>query len=378
VSGHSIVSPGITSTEVFAQRMARTREAMAERGVDVLLLSVGLDLPWLVGYHAMPLERLTMLVVPREAPATLVIPRLEAPRVVERPEIFSMLPWNETDDPIAVTARLVTGVGARTVAVGDQMWARFLVDLLAHLPAVSWVRSVEVLGPLRMRKDDAEIAALRAAGAAVDRIAAQLQAGEIPLVGRTEAQVSADLSARILAEGHDVVNFAIVAAGENAASPHHHPGSRVIRVGEIVLCDFGGTMNGYCSDITRCVHIGTPSADLAAAYAVLLEAQQTSVASAVVGTPCERVDAAARDVIAAAGWGEYFVHRTGHGIGMDAHEDPYIVSGNTLPLAAGHAFSVEPGIYVPGKWGMRLEDIVVASGDGPDPMNRVNHELVIV
>jgi Xaa-Pro aminopeptidase len=229
-----------------------------------------------------------------------------------------------------------------------------------------------------MRKDDAEIAALRAAGAAVDRIAAQLQAGEIPLVGRTEAQVSADLSARILAEGHDVVNFAIVAAGENAASPHHHPGSRVIRAGEIVLCDFGGTMNGYCSDITRCVHIGTPPADLAAAYAVLLEAQQTSVASAVVGTPCERVDAAARDVIAAAGWGEYFVHRTGHGIGMDAHEDPYIVSGNTLPLAAGHAFSVEPGIYVPGKWGMRLEDIVVASDDGPDPMNRVNHELVIV
>jgi Xaa-Pro aminopeptidase len=137
-------------------------------------------------------------------------------------------------------------------------------------------------------------------------------------------------------------------------------------------------MNGYCSDITRCVHIGTPPADLAAAYAVLLEAQQTSVASAVVGTPCERVDAAARDVIAAAGWGEYFVHRTGHGIGMDAHEDPYIVSGNTLPLAAGHAFSVEPGIYVPGKWGMRLEDIVVASDDGPDPMNRVNHELVIV
>jgi Xaa-Pro aminopeptidase len=258
------------------------------------------------------------------------------------------------------------------------MWARFLVDLLAHLPSVSWFRSVEVLGPLRMRKDDAEIAALRAAGAAVDRIAAQLQAGEIPLVGRTEAQVSADLSARILAEGHDVVNFAIVAAGENAASPHHHPGSRVIRAGEIVLCDFGGTMNGYCSDITRCVHIGTPPADLAAAYAVLLEAQQTSVASAVVGTPCEEVDAAARDVIAAAGWGDYFVHRTGHGIGMDAHEDPYIVSGNALPLAAGHAFSIEPGIYVPGKWGMRLEDIVVASDAGPDPMNRVNHELVIV
>ena len=190
--------------------------------------------------------------------------------------------------------------------------------------------------------------------------------------------MSADLSARILAEGHDVVNFAIVAAGENAASPHHHPGSRVIRDGEIVLCDFGGTMRGYCSDITRCVHIGEPPTDLARAYAVLQRAQDESVRSAVVGATCESVDAAARAVISDAGFGEFFVHRTGHGIGMDAHEDPYIVSGNRLPLVAGHAFSIEPGIYLPGRWGMRLEDIVVASAEGPDAMNRVDHGLAIV
>jgi Xaa-Pro dipeptidase len=217
---------------------------------------------------------------------------------------------------------------------------------------------------------------LQAAGAAADRVAAQLHAGEIPLVGRSEAQVSADISARLLAEGHDVVNFAIVAAGENAASPHHHPGSRVIREGEIVLTDFGGTKDGYCSDITRCVFLGEPPAEVAEAYAVLHEAQAAGVRAGVVGNACQDVDRASRKVIADAGYGEYFIHRTGHGIGMEAHEDPYMVEGNDQPIEAGHAFSVEPGIYVAGKWGMRLEDIVVATDDGPLSMNHANHDLV--
>jgi len=258
------------------------------------------------------------------------------------------------------------------------MWARFLVDLMPMLPSTQYRRSVDVIGSLRMRKDQAEIDALRSAGAAVDRIAGELQAGRIALVGRTEAQVSADLSSRILAEGHDVVNFAIVAAGENAASPHHHPGPRVIQKNEIVLCDFGGTMNGYCSDITRCVFTGEIASDVAEAYAVLFEAEAAAVKAAIIGTPCEEVDAVARRIITAAGFGDYFIHRTGHGIGLDAHEDPYIVSGNSLPLEAGHAFSIEPGIYLPGKWGMRLEDIVVATIDGPDSMNHVDHNLIAV
>ena len=174
------------------------------------------------------------------------------------------------------------------------------------------------------------------------------------------------------------MNFAIVAAGENAASPHHHAGSRVIREGEIVLCDFGGTMDGYCSDITRCVFTGEIDPEVADAYAVLHEAQAASVAAATVGTPCEEVDRVGRRIIADGGYGDYFVHRTGHGIGLEEHEDPYIVEGNGLPLAAGHAFSVEPGIYIPGTWGMRLEDIVVAADDGPRPVNAADHELVAV
>lgn len=352
---------------------------MREQGIDVTLLSVGLDMPYLTGYHAMPLERLTMLVLPVDGEATLVVPRLEAPRVNHLPEVFDMVPWGETEDPVALTASLVrSSSAARVVAIGDTMWARFLVDLMPELPGSTYRRAVEVLGPIRMRKDAAEIAALRAAGAAADRVAARLHAGDISLVGRTEAQVSADISARLLAEGHDVVNFAIVAAGENAASPHHHPGARVIQRGEIVLCDFGGTMNGYCSDITRCVHLGPVPGDIAEAYAVLKESEAAGVRAATVGTPCEDVDRAARDVIGAAGYGEYFIHRTGHGIGMDAHEDPYMVSGNTLPLEPGHAFSVEPGIYVAGRWGMRLEDIVVATSSGPDSMNHADHDLIVL
>jgi Xaa-Pro aminopeptidase len=366
-------------TQIYRDRLARVRAAMAEQGVDTLLLSVGHDLPYLTGYQAMPLERLTMLVVTADSEATMVIPRLEAPRVEPQPGVFELHPWGETDDPTAIVAKL-TGP-ARSVAVGDQMWARFLVELLPQLPGVEFRRAVDVVGPLRMVKDSAEIDALAAAGAAVDRIAAELQAGRIPLVGRTEAEVSADLSARIVGEGHQKVNFAIVAAGENAASPHHHAGSRVIAENEIVLCDFGGTMNGYCSDITRCVFTGdlqSAAPDIAEAYAVLQAAQQAAMQAAVVGTPCEDVDRAARTIIAAAGYGDYFVHRTGHGIGMEEHEDPYIVEGNTRLLEPGHAFSIEPGIYIPGKWGMRLEDIAVAAVEGPVALNRVEHGLVEV
>ncbi|HSL73530.1 MAG TPA: Xaa-Pro peptidase family protein [Ilumatobacteraceae bacterium] len=363
-------------SDVLLDRLTRVRHAMAEQDVDTLLLSVGHDLPYLTGYTAMPLERLTMLVVPRGDGATLLIPALEAPRVRDVPAVFELAPWGETQDPVAMAARLAAG--SRKIAVGDQMWARFLVELLPHLPGVEFTRAVDVVGPLRMAKDQAEIDALAAAAAAVDRIAGELQRGEIPLVGRTEAEVSAHLGRRIIEEGHDKVNFAIVAAGENAASPHHHAGSRVIREHEIVLCDFGGTMNGYCSDTTRCVFTGDIPAEIADAYAVLHEAQRVGVAAGVVGTPCEEIDRATRRVIDDAGYGEYFIHRTGHGIGLEEHEDPYIVEGNSRPLEAGHAYSVEPGIYVPGAWGMRLEDIVVATSDGPRRLNNSDHALVSV
>lgn len=363
---------------------------MAELDVDVLWLSVGPELPWLTGYTAMPLERLTMLVLPREGEAVLLVPRLEEPRVSERPDAFTLEPWSETDDPIDLVLQETlphltrSGPSGGRVAVGDLTWARFVLDLRDRLPSdVALSRANTVLGPLRSRKEPGEIEALRKAAACVDEIATQLQAGEIALVGRTEAEISAELSERMVEGGHRQTNFAIVATAENAASPHHEPSDRIVRFGDLLLCDFGGTMDdaegiGYCSDITRCVHLGEPLPEVRKAYAVLEEAQAAATEAATIGTPCSEVDATARRIIDEAGYGECFIHRTGHGIGVEAHEDPYLVAGNDEPLAAGHAFSIEPGIYVPGRFGLRLEDIVVATEDGPEPLNRANRSLVVL
>jgi Xaa-Pro aminopeptidase len=326
----------------------------------------------------MPLERLTMLVVPADADAVLVIPTLEAPRVEEQPEAFELFTWDETDDPIEIVAGLVAGVDpdATSAAIGDHTWARFVLDLQRALPDVEFLRATHVTGPLRVVKDAPEIAALRAAAEVVDDVARVMR--ERPFAGRTELDVHRELVERMLEGGHERANFAIVAAGANAASPHHDPSDRVIERGDVVLCDFGGTMHGYCSDITRMFVVGDVDPEVRDAYDVLVAAQEAGVQAATVGTSCEAVDAAARAVITDAGYGEYFVHRTGHGIGTEAHEDPYVVAGNRTPLVAGHAFSVEPGIYLPGRFGLRLEDIVIATDAGPERLNHAARDLAIV
>jgi Xaa-Pro aminopeptidase len=349
---------------------------MQELGVDALLLSVGADLPWVTGYEAMPLERLTMLVLPVDDRPTLVVPRLEAPRVEHDDALFAMRPWHETEDPVAIVADLA---GSRpSLAVSDRTWATFVLQLQASLPRARFAAASVVTAPLRAVKDNEEIAALRRAAAAADRVATQLMAGDIPLVGRTEADVSRDVGRRLVAEGHRRVNFAIVGGGPNSASPHHGAGRRVIEPGEAVVCDFGGTLDHYCSDITRTVFTGPPPSEFRDLYAVLERAQAAAVDAATVGTPCEDVDGVARRLIEEGGYGPQFIHRTGHGIGLEEHEDPYLVSGNCDPLEPGHAFSVEPGIYVEGRWGARIEDIVVATAAGPEALNRVDHGLAVV
>jgi Xaa-Pro aminopeptidase len=359
---------------MFADRISRARSRMDELGVDVLLLSVGADLPYFTGYTAMPLERLTMLVLPRAGDATLVVPALEAPRVEERPEAFASRPWGETEDPVAIVAALAQQPG--TAAIGDRTWATFLLGLQGALPKTSFMPASRVTGPLRAQKDAAEIDALRAAARVVDRVALAMR--ERPFAGRTEADVSRELVERMLEAGHQRANFAIVAAGPNAASPHHQPGARVIAPGDAVVCDFGGTMQGYCSDITRMFVVGPAPPELLDLYPVLAEAQEKAVQAARAGTPCQEVDATARGIIAGAGYGEYFIHRTGHGIGLEEHEDPYLVSGNGERLQPGHAFSVEPGIYLPGRCGARIEDIVVVTSDGPERLNQAPRDLAVI
>ncbi len=370
------------------ERIGRVRDRMGETGVDALLLSHGADLPWLTGYRAMPLERLTMLVLRRTGDPVLVVPALEAPRVPDAGDLFEVASWNDSEDPIALVASLMQRSAQTSthpvLAVSDRAWATTVLDLQERIAGATWTRASTVTSPIRAVKDRVEVDALRAAAAAADRVAGALQRGEIALVGQTESKVSADIGARLVDEGHQQVNFAIVASGPNAASPHHDSGPRVIGTGETVVCDFGGSYSldgdvGYCSDITRTVVTGAPSAEVAEAYRALAAAQQAAVAAAGSGIPAEDVDRVAREIIHDAGFGELFVHRTGHGIGIEEHEDPYLVAGNGEPLCPGHAFSVEPGIYWPDRFGMRLEDIVVVGTDGrPEPINHANHDLVVI
>ncbi len=288
----------------------------------------------------------------------------------------------ETSDPIELVASAIGG--ASTLAIGDHTWSRFLVALGDRLPGATWKTAGSVVGPLRAVKDDAEIAALQRAADGVDRVAFALQSGEIPLIGRTEADISAELGRRVIAEGHRKVNFAIVASGPNASSPHHHASDRVIQPNEVVLCDFGGTTAeagggpGYCSDITRCVYTGEVPQEFVESYQTLFDAQAAGVAAATVGRPAGEIDGVVRGLMEEGGLGKWFLHRLGHGIGVEAHEDPYLVGGNTEPLVAGNAFSIEPGFYVADKWGARLEDIVVATADGPRPLNTADRNLAVV
>ncbi len=373
-----------TVAYVFQERVERTRSAMQEKGVDALLLSVGPDLPWLTGFTAMAMERLSMLVLPAEGRPRLVLPGFEADLVRDSEAIMDVVPWSETQDPVSLVAAELGHHGSGNLAIGDHTWSRFLVALQNQLPTAKWRPASTVIGRLRAQKDAGEIESLARAGAAVDEIAGELQRGEIPLIGRTETDIAADISARILTRGHSKVNFCIVGSGPNSSSPHHHTGGRVVQAREPILFDFGGTTSepegrpGYCSDTTRMIFTGQPPAEYVEAYAALKAAQEAGVQRAQIGTPAEDPDAAARSVLTEAGLGEFFTHRVGHGIGVEAHEDPYLVGGNTEPLEAGNAFSIEPGFYIPGKWGARLEDIVVATADGPRRLNNSSHDLAIV
>jgi Xaa-Pro aminopeptidase len=363
-----------------AGRISAAAIAAERAGLDALLLTPGPDLRYLTGYDAHALERLTCLVVPRESSPrdpVLLVPALEYPAAQASPAGglgIGIIGWGETDDPYAlVTEQLGTPAA---VGLSDRMWALMVLRLRAALPGARQELASLALRTLREVKTPAEVAALRAAGEAIDRVHAQVPGWLRP--GRTEAEVAADISDAIIEEGHVRADFAIVASGPNAASPHHAPAGRKLEPGDVVVVDIGGTMpSGYCSDCTRTYALGTPPADFTAYYEVLQAAQDAACAAVRPGVTAEAIDAAAREPIAAAGYGSYFMHRTGHGIGLETHEDPYIVAGNTQPLVAGNAFSVEPGIY-PGPHGARIEDIVVCTEHGVSRLNNVPRDLVIV
>ncbi len=366
----------------YAARVKRLRAEMESRGIDAVLLSVGADLPYLTGYTATPMERLTMGVVPRVGPVTIVVPALEAPRVALQGDLFNVVPWDELEDPVGIVVDLLAGAvdgplgTTPAAAIGDHTWSRFLLLLQARLPQVKFVPATPVTAPLRVRKDAEEVGALRAAAANADRVAGRL--ADLTFSGRTERELARWVGAALLEEGCEFAAFTIVASGPNGASPHHEPGDRVIGAGDTVVVDFGGPVHGYASDTTRTFSVGEPSAEVAGAYAVLKSAQAAGVGAVRPGVAAEHIDDVTRTVIDGSEFADYFIHRTGHGIGLEVHEDPYIVSGNSTALEPGMAFSVEPGIYIPGRFGMRIEDIVVVTDGGGELLNNSSHDLVVV
>ena len=375
----------------YRDRLDRLAGLVEDHGFAAVLVGVGPDLEYLTGYRALPLERLTLLVVARGADPFIVVPRLERAAAEAGLRVkVAIRTWEETEDPYALA---LTGVGASPdrdaqFAVSDALWATHLLAFQAHLAeddrfdAFAFGLASSLLGELRAVKDPDEIALLRLAAHAADRVVAAIAAGR--LIGRTEADVAREVRERLIAEGHDEPSFAIVASGPNSASPHHDASDRVIQAGEPIVLDIGGTLGGYGSDITRTLWAtgGDPANEPDERYrhlfAVLLGAQEAATAAVRPGLAAEAIDAAARDRIAAEGYGEQFIHRTGHGIGLEAHEDPYLVAGNAEPLVVGNAFSVEPGIYVDGQYGARIEDIVVCGPDGPDVLNEASRELYVV
>jgi Xaa-Pro aminopeptidase len=367
--------------DVYRRRIAAATAATADAGLAGLVITPGYDLRYLLGSRAQTFERLTALVLPVSGDPTVVLPRLELASLKQSAVAdlgLAVRDWVDGDDPYQLVVEALTGVagGPAATAVTDSMPALHLLplaDILGALP----VLATGVLRELRMIKDAAEIDALRKAGAAIDRVHSRVPDFLVP--GRSEADVAADIAEAIVAEGHSEVAFVIVGSGPHGADPHHSYSDRELRVGDIVVVDIGGAYEpGYNSDSTRTYSIGEPSAEVAQQYSVLQRAQRAAVEAVRPGVTAEQVDAAARDVLAEAGLAEYFVHRTGHGIGLSVHEEPYIVAGNDLPLQAGMAFSVEPGIYFPGRWGARIEDIVVVGEDSALPVNHRPHELIVV
>jgi Xaa-Pro aminopeptidase len=374
------------------ERLAAVAAAVRAAGIDVLLLTPGPDLRYVTGYDAKQLERLTCLAVPAAGDPFLLVPALELKAAQASPAgalDVEIATWGETAAPFGLIADALGDPGS--VALSDRMWALHVLAFRDAFPGARQHLASTVLSPLRMRKSAAEVRALREAGEAIDRVHANVP--NWLRAGATERQVGARIAEAILAEGHVQVDFTIVGSGPNAASPHHEVSDRVIRDGDVVVVDIGGTMpSGYCSDCTRTYAVGHAPDDFLKYYEVLKDAQEAATASVRPGVTAESVDRTARAIITDAGYGEWFIHRTGHGIGLESHEDPYIVEGNVIPLADGMAFSIEPGIY-PGPHGARIEDIVVctdpsstgpsstglsSTGTGYALMNTGPRDLVIV
>ncbi len=371
----------MSGQSVYAGRIARAQAEMERRGIDWLIISPSSDLVYLSGYPAHASERLTALAAPRHGGEPfVVVPRLEVPRLEGRAdlaEIIDIRVWDETADPIRLLAGGLGDPAGKTIAVSEQLWSGFLLRLIDACPGARFTNAATVLKELRQIKSPEEVAHLREAGRRTDAVWEEF-IRTARLAGRTERELGRELAGIMARHGLGEPAFMICASGPASASPHHLTGERRIAPGDAVIFDFGGNIEGYKSDITRTVHVGEPSDEFRRVYDIVERARQAAFAAVRPGATCASIDAAARGVIAEAGYGRYFIHRVGHGLGLDVHEEPYLVGGNETPLRAGMVFSDEPGIYLPGRFGVRIEDTVVCVDGGGELLNNATRELVVM
>ncbi|MGW1810394.1 aminopeptidase P family protein [Streptomyces sp. NPDC002078] len=370
-------TPALFTAADYRARMERAARSAADAGLAGLLVAPGPDMVWLTGYTPTAVtERLTVLVLTPGQDPVLVVPTLEAPDAEHATgaSALTLRDWTDGKDPYAVTAALLDGHGR--FGISDNTWAMHLLGLQRALPDTSYASLTDALPMLRAVKDAAELELLAAAGAAADATFEEIR--KVPFAGRRESDVGHDLAGLLRRFGHEQVDFTIVGSGPNGANPHHEVGDRVIRRGDMVVLDFGGLKDGYGSDTTRTVHVGEPTEEERRVHDIVREAQEAGYQAVRPGAACQDVDRAARAVITDAGYGEHFIHRTGHGIGVTTHEPPYMIEGEEQALVPGMCFSVEPGIYLPGRFGVRIEDIVTVTEDGGRRLNNTTRDLVIV
>jgi Xaa-Pro aminopeptidase len=358
------------------ERIVRASAGAAACSLDAIVVAPSADLSYLLGYDPIPLPRPTLLVVRPDRDPALLVPELERALAVDAGSvgIVELVPWSDGADPYTAATALLPPAGR--IGLSDRIWGKHVLGLQAAAPSLTWASASGVLAPLRARKDPDELDALRRAGAAADATADEIRT--LPFAGRTERQVAVDLRRLLLEHGHDTAEFTIVGSGPNGASPHHEAGDRMITAGDPVVLDFGGSVDGYFSDTTRTVVVGEPPDGFEDVFALVHEAQDAAAGAARPGIAIQEIDRAARAVIKAGGFGERFIHRTGHGIGLEVHEPPYAVEGDETILEPGMTFSVEPGIYLEGRFGVRIEDIVAVTDDGVERLNRSTRDLAVV
>ena len=370
----------------YVARLERVRQLMHTAGLDFLVIGPSADVVYLTGAHLRLSERMAVLIVPQLAPPVMVVPFFEAAGLHDLPPDVRVRTWTETENPGAIAASVIAdtmhgtpGEMNITIGVSERLWSVFLLRLQAELPRASFTSAGPVLGEARVIKSAREIEMMTRAGAVLDEVFAQF-AGE-QFSGRSEVDISNSIVKMLEAHGLEVENPPIVGANENGASPHHHSSDRIVRAGDVVVVDYWGSLDGYYSDCTRTVFVGeAPAADSEQrrVYNLVREAQERAAKAVVPGIACEAVDAVARDYLAQSGYGDYFIHRLGHGIGLDGHEAPYLVSGNRAALQPGMAFTIEPGLYLPGRFGVRIEDSVWLSESGAVSFNRSTHDITVV